>query len=250
MSNKRSWQIHINGITVRANKMLGLIRHNLRGTSQKLRQQAYISQVHPHLEYCCTIWNPYTRKEVTRIKNIQHHAARFVSNNYGQQESVSAVINNLHWDTLEKRRQTSCLLLIYRIHTQQTAINCNRYLAPVLPNSTRLLPPKQISNHPSSHPGVQQLLFPTHGQLVEHPPWERVGSPNPRGLQRNCYHTVTNLSYDLCFYSHSVHTLLAPYTYFYLHLHIRHSTCIYTHWRLNPDLWTLPINNVEVETVK
>ena len=77
-----------NGITARANKMLGLIRHNLRGTSQKLRQQTYISLVHPHLEYCCTVWNPHTRKEVTKNENIQRRAARF-SNNYGQRESVS-----------------------------------------------------------------------------------------------------------------------------------------------------------------
>ena len=62
MSNTMSWQNHINGITARANKMLDLITRNLRGTSQKLRQQAYISLVHPHLEYCCTVWNPYTKE--------------------------------------------------------------------------------------------------------------------------------------------------------------------------------------------
>ena len=160
MSNTMSWQIHINGITARANKMLGLIRRNLRGTSQKLRQQAYISLVRPHLEYCCSAWNPYTWKEVTKIENVQRLAARFASNNYGERESVSAMINNVHWVTLEKRRQLSCLLLMYRIYTQQIAINCNRYLAPMLPNSTRYYHPKNIKSSqlasrctatPSSH---------------------------------------------------------------------------------------------------
>ena len=183
-------------------------------------------QQYSKLEYCCTVWNPYTRKEVTKTENIQRRAARFVSNNYGQWKSVSAMINNLHWDTLEKRRQISCLLLMYRIHTKQIAINCNCY---------KILPPKQIANLLSSHPGGQQLLLPMHGHLVKCPPRERIGSPNPRGLQsqRSCYQTVTNLrlrlSRDLCFYSRSVHTLLAPYTYIlYSHLHIRHSTRVYT----------------------
>ena len=129
--------------------MLGLIRRTLRGTAQKLRQQIYISLVRQHLEYCCTVGNPYTRKEVTKIENIQHRAARLVSNNYGQRESVSAMINHPHWDTLEKRRQLSCLLLMYRIHTQQIAINDNHYLAPMLPNSARYYHPNKYQIIPS-----------------------------------------------------------------------------------------------------
>ena len=83
MSSTMSCQNHINSITAGANEMLGLIRRNLRGTSQKLQQQAYISLVCPHLvkDQCNPLdirkvepihqeggnhtpgrWNPYTRK--------------------------------------------------------------------------------------------------------------------------------------------------------------------------------------------
>ena len=107
----------------------------LRGTSQKLRQQAYFSRhfVRPHLEHCNTAWNPYIKKEVNKIENIQRRAVRFVLNNYNQRESVSALINHLRWDSPEKGRQLSCLLLMYRIQNQLIAINGNHYLTPMLP---------------------------------------------------------------------------------------------------------------------
>ena len=135
ISNTMSRQNHINNITSRANRMLGLIERNLRGTSQKLRQQAYFSRhfVRPYLEYCSTVWSPYIKKEVNKIENIQHRAVRFVLDNYNQRESVSALINHLRWDSLEKRTQLSCLLLMYMIQNQLIAINGNHYLTPMLP---------------------------------------------------------------------------------------------------------------------
>ena len=95
ISNTMSWQNHINNITSRANRVLGLVKRNLRGTSQKLRQQ-YFSRhfVRPPLEYFSTVLKPYI-KEVNKIENIQRRAVRFVLNNYNQRESVSALIYHL-----------------------------------------------------------------------------------------------------------------------------------------------------------
>ena len=127
-----SSQNHINNITSRATRVLGLLKRNRRGTSQKLRQQTYFSLVHPYLEYCNTVLNPYIEKEVNKIENIQHRAVGFLLNNYNQRESVSALINHLRWDSLEKRRQLSCLLLMYRIQNQLIASNGNHCLTPML----------------------------------------------------------------------------------------------------------------------
>ena len=132
ISNTMSLQNHINNTTCRANRVLGLIERNLRGTSQKLRQQAYFSLVRPHLEYCSTVWNPYIKKDVNKIENIQRRTVRFVLNNYNQRGSVSALINHLRWDSPEKGRQLSYLLLMSRIQNQLIAINGNHYLTPML----------------------------------------------------------------------------------------------------------------------
>ena len=133
ISNTMSRQNHINNTTCWANGVLGLIERNVRGTSQKLRQQAYFSLVRPHLEYCSTVWNPYIKKDVNKIENIQHRAVIFVLNNYNQRGSVSAWINHLCWNSPEKRTQLSCLLLMSRIQNQLIAINGNHCLTPMLP---------------------------------------------------------------------------------------------------------------------
>ena len=79
LTSKLSWQTHINIISAKANRMLGLIRRNLRGSTS-----LYVSLVRPHLGYCCTIWNPYIRHSrpyISKVENIQRQAARFVVNN-------------------------------------------------------------------------------------------------------------------------------------------------------------------------
>ena len=75
----------MNNITSRANRMLGLVSRNLRKTSQKIRQQAYFSLVRPHLEYCCSVWNPHTNKHISieAYKGEQQDSPSRISS-YGQ----------------------------------------------------------------------------------------------------------------------------------------------------------------------
>ena len=152
-SNNLSWQKHISNITSRANRMLGLVRRNLRKCSTRIRQQAFVSLVRPHLEYCCPVWNPHTNKDITRIEAIQRRAARFVLQQYHRTDSVSAMLNTLEWDTLEKRRQAASLVLMYKMRNNIIAVNPDEYLSPALPSNTR-----------SYHPNKYQLI-PARTQL-------------------------------------------------------------------------------------
>ena len=94
-TSNMSWSKHISKATTRANRILGLIRRNLRGTSVKIKEKAYLTLVRPHLEYCSAIWNPYTKKDISRIENIQRQAAGFVLNRYMRTESVSKMLQKL-----------------------------------------------------------------------------------------------------------------------------------------------------------
>ena len=51
---------HINNVTAKANSVLGLLRRNLKISSQAVKTQAYQSLVRPHLEYASTVWSPHT----------------------------------------------------------------------------------------------------------------------------------------------------------------------------------------------
>ena len=57
-TSKPSWKSHISNITLKANRMLGLIKRNSRHCHPRLKKQAYFSLVHSHLEYCSSVWNP------------------------------------------------------------------------------------------------------------------------------------------------------------------------------------------------
>ena len=157
---KMSWSKHISGATARANRILGLLRRNLRGSSQKIKECAYLALVRPHLEYCSSVWNPYSSKDIAKIESIQRQAARFVLNKYQYRESVSAMINELNWLSLEKRRQIACLNLLYKIKTNQVAINPLIYLQPMSQTITRASHPDKFKIIPTRTQLYQNSFFP------------------------------------------------------------------------------------------
>ncbi len=53
------WNQHMNIITAKANKILGLLCHNLSLTPEKVKTAAYQTPMRPRLEYCSSIWSPH-----------------------------------------------------------------------------------------------------------------------------------------------------------------------------------------------
>ena len=72
----------------------------------------------PKLEYSSTTWNPQQVTQKRQIEQVQRNAARFVSNkpfNYQNPTSVTSMIQQLNWPTLEARRRSSDLVLMYKV---------------------------------------------------------------------------------------------------------------------------------------
>ena len=164
-----SWQTHIDEVISKANQMLGLISRNLRRSSQKIRQQAYISLVRPRMEYCASVWNPFTAKSISKIEAVQRRAARFVLQRYHYSESVSEMIEHLHWDTLEKRRHLTCLNLLYKIQNVMVAINPDLLLTPMAQRNTRQYHPNKFQLIPTRTQlaALTQFLLPTDSHSME-----------------------------------------------------------------------------------
>ena len=70
----------------------------------------------PLLEYISSVWDPYTEKSIDKLEAVQRRAARFVLNRYHNTSSVSRLIEQLRWASLEQRRKTTRLGTIYKIH--------------------------------------------------------------------------------------------------------------------------------------
>ena len=159
-TNSMSWGKHIDKATARANRILGLIRRNLRGSSHKLKETAYVSLVRPHLEYCSSIWNPHTKKDIYRVEIIQRRAARFVTHNYQRRASVTAMLEELGWSSLESRRQLASLCFLYKIQHQLVAIDPALYLTPMVTSSTRSYHPLKFMLIPSRIQLYSNSFFP------------------------------------------------------------------------------------------
>jgi len=56
------WSEHVNNISTKANRTLGIVRRILKPCSTDVKSRAYISLVRPQLEYASAVWNPYEDK--------------------------------------------------------------------------------------------------------------------------------------------------------------------------------------------
>jgi hypothetical protein len=116
------WSNHIDELVKKGNRHLGFVRRNTRGLPRDFKQAAYKSLVRPHMEYCATVWDPHTKKDINRVEQVQRRAARFVNNDYRMTSSVTHMVSKLEWGTLAQRRMISRLTMVYRIIRGEVAI--------------------------------------------------------------------------------------------------------------------------------
>ena len=103
LTNQLDWNVHIDNITNKASKSLGLLKGNVRIKNVQLKSVAYNSLVRPHLEYAVPVWDPYTKKIIDKLEMIQRRAARHVLDRYHYSASVTEMLNELGWKSLEER---------------------------------------------------------------------------------------------------------------------------------------------------
>ena len=108
LQSDMSWSEHISNVCAKANRTLGFLRRNLKASPTNLKSRAYKALVRPVLEYACTVWDPYSRKQIDQLESVQRRAARFAVSDYRQKSSVSAMTAKLQWPpprTTTKRGQ-------------------------------------------------------------------------------------------------------------------------------------------------
>ena len=142
LDDKLTWKHHIHNIKVKANRTLNFLHRNMQHSPQQIKEKLYHTLVKPILEYCSPIWDPHTHKHIKLLEQIQHKAARFVTNTpYNRerredQKSGTTLTNKLNWPPLLQRRKLQRLTLLYKIHHGQIAIP-KEYLPPTAENRTR-----------------------------------------------------------------------------------------------------------------
>ena len=113
-----------------ASKILNLLRRNLHFAPPSVKAKAYFACVRPILEYGNICWSPTSAKSNKCIEMIQHTAAKFVTNSYPkkghyEQFSITKLLNDLQWTTLEERRKHAKLSMVYKILNSHVKLPSN-----------------------------------------------------------------------------------------------------------------------------
>ena len=130
-------------ITKKANSTLAVLKRNVRVPSKTIKSAAYQSLVRPHLEYCSSVWDPYTKKAKYQIEMVQRRSARWVCNSYRYGPNTTGpteMISLLGWPTLEARRRAARLCLMYKM-ANNLVLMSYRALLSQYPYVTKNMPP-------------------------------------------------------------------------------------------------------------
>ena len=136
----------------------------------------YKTTVGPILEYTSTVWSPHTDTD-----SNQRRAVRFAKSDYSRKSSVTAMRQELGWDTLLQRGDQTRLSMMYRIAHQQVDIPAEQYLAP-LNNRTRGHNAR-FRQIPTSFTGYQQSFLPRTIILWNQLPQEAVSQSTLEAFQ-------------------------------------------------------------------
>ena len=119
LKNNLNWTDHIKAVTKKASGVSAFLQRNIRPCPRKTKALCYLTLVRPILEYACTVWDPHTKENIHRLEMVQHRYARFVMGDYHYASSVTAMLNQLQWPTLQERRAQFKMVMVYRmIHHQ------------------------------------------------------------------------------------------------------------------------------------
>ena len=125
-----SWSEHISQIIKKVNSAKAFLQCNFNCSPIPVKTKLYTTLVRPILEFCCTVWSPYTISDIQSLEKVQRNAARYVCGDYSRYHSVTAMLDKLQWPTLKDRRHHLIAAMMYKIVNNLIDIEASLYLTP------------------------------------------------------------------------------------------------------------------------
>ena len=88
---------------------------NLSSCPRQIRTTCYKSLVRPQLEYASTVWDHTNKTHINTVEAVQRRAARFITGDYRQESSVTAMLRNLQLESLQERRLRARAVMMFRV---------------------------------------------------------------------------------------------------------------------------------------
>ena len=129
--HKLSWNHHIQKITSKANSTRAFLQRNIHQCPHKTKVLCYKTLLRPVKEYASIIWDPHTNANINILEMVQRRYARFVFHDYRRSSSVTAMLDQLHWASLQERRAQAKIEMMFCIVNGQVD-NPISFLTPTL----------------------------------------------------------------------------------------------------------------------
>ena len=123
-----TWDDHVGKITKKANSTIAFLSRNISRCPTNIKAQCYTTLVRPTVEYASSVWNPAKKDTINKIEAVQRRAARFATRDYQRTSSVTSMLRQLQWQSLQSRRETAQVTMMYRIVYHLVDIPADQYL--------------------------------------------------------------------------------------------------------------------------
>ena len=113
VSSDLKWSTQVEKATKSAKAIIAQIRNSFRYLDEELVRLLYVSLVRPHLEFAVPVWNPYLKKDIEKLEEIQHRATRLVPKL--RKKEYEYRLERLRLTTLETRRKRGKLIQFFKV---------------------------------------------------------------------------------------------------------------------------------------
>ena len=131
------WNRQTEFATGKATKVLNFVRRNFYHVKPAVKEKLYHTLIRPHLDYATAAWDPHTSKNIKSIERVQKRAARFVTNTYGRDTSISNILASLGWSSMQERRKQHRLSCLHKMINGKLDIDYLNYIQPKLARARR-----------------------------------------------------------------------------------------------------------------
>lgn len=129
LQDNLKWNCHISKMVSNAKRKLHFVMRNLKGSLRNTKEHAYKCLIRPLVEYCCSVWDPYTQQLIEEIDSVQNKAMRYVLNHHRKWNkakkqpslSVREALKNNNWEPLIRRRKRASLKCLWMAANRQPA---------------------------------------------------------------------------------------------------------------------------------
>ena len=122
IDNKLSFDLHIAEKVNKANSVAGAIRRSFGYLDKDTFKKLYTALVKPHLEYANAVWNPYKKKDITTLENVQRRATKMVPG-LGD-KSYEDRLRELKLPTLNYRRIRVDMIEVFKLVNGMYYFDC------------------------------------------------------------------------------------------------------------------------------